>query len=444
MKFYGHRRDKNRLESHKNIIILTQHATKRRQLDMNNPPKKDKTHDKQVRREAFKKLGLILLAMLFTVNTIQLARFGEIVERVDFYNKGVIDELGGIRQDVTTFGNDLNEIRRFLLLPVKDYSFMSDGAETQDTEEKQTTRTESALYSFLGQVAEEKNGEKNTKLAESRVNALAADAGFAAEIAKSGLKMGKPEATELAFSIKITDESSNAIYSFLIEKSSNKPSVQSAIGTYRVAAADDQTMKTELVGYLSSNKNRVIQLKGLIGGQKTAIEALAANKDVAPLFAEKKISLSAPEENDESITYSVVNGSKDKLLSVVIQRKDGLISFENKTCKTVDEFLPVFIEKVKAVDASSAQEKLIKARRTELEGIFAQSAFMDILKNSGLTLATAPREEYNKILYDVKDADGKVAFSFAIEISSGMFKVLKGDEEIDLYSILDQGSKKKP
>ena len=77
-------------------------------------------------------------------------------------------------------------------------------------------------------------------------------------------------------------------------------------------------------------------------------------------------------------------------------------------------------------------------------GIFSQPAFQDILKNDGLAVSLSPREEYNKLLYDVKDADGKLVFSFAIELSSGMFKVIRGNQEIDLYSALNNGSKKKP
>jgi hypothetical protein len=406
--------------------------------------KHDKTQSRQVRREAFKKLGIILLALLFAVNTIQLARFGEIVERVDFNNKGVIDELGGIRADVTEFGNDMNEIRQFLLLPTKEYSFMKGIVETQDTEEKKTTRTESALYSFLSQVSEEQTVKKNTEMAAVKVAALASDTDFTAKLAAAGLNPGKPENTDGAGQLKITDASSAPLFAFVIDTKTGKPEVQSVLGKYAVTAADDAALKTELLGYFTKNKEQVAQMKALVGTQKAAIEAFPANKDLAAALKEKKATFSGAEETGETIDYSIRNRDGDKLLTIGIQRKDGQIMFRDKSYKTADELLPEFLAAAKTVDASSSAEKLINERKTEIEGIFAQSAFLDILKNDGLTLVTVPREEANKLLYDVKGADGKVAFSFAIELSSGMFKIIRDGQEIDLYSFQDDGSKKKP
>lgn len=108
-------------------------------------------------KEALKKLGFMLLGLLLAVNTVQLVRFGDIVERVDRYNQGVVDELGGFSGDVASFGGDLNEIREFLLLPTKEYSSTPKDQQAEEGNEPKASRTETALFTFMEQIADEQN-----------------------------------------------------------------------------------------------------------------------------------------------------------------------------------------------------------------------------------------------------------------------------------------------
>jgi|WetSurMetagenome_2_1015567.scaffolds.fasta_scaffold76042_2 hypothetical protein len=411
---------------------------------MEDHKKKEKTHDQKVRHQALKTLGWIFLAVLFAVNTFQLSMLGGIVERVDEYNKGVIDELGGIRQDVMSYGNDLNEIRSFLLLPVKEYSFMKGPVETQDTEEKQTTRTESALYAFLGGVTEEQSVKANTARAESNAAALLGDADFAAGLEKSGLKIGKREDGPDSISVKIEDGSATAVYALVFEKKTSATLVQSAIGSYKAKASEMTALKTELLDYLGKNKEAALKMKTLIQQRKDEVAALAADAGISASLKEKKMKMTPAEEVADTINYYFENDAGDRLMTLKIQRTDGTYDLDGTKINDAAGLLTAVTDKLKNADASTTQEKMLKERKAELEGIFAQKTFTDILSNDGLKIAAAPREEYNKILYDVQDAGGKTVFSFAIELSSGSFKVIKDNQETDLYSILDSGSKKKP
>jgi hypothetical protein len=406
--------------------------------------KKEKSHDQKVRSEALKKLGWILLVILIGVNTFQLARFGEIVERVDMYNKGVIDELGGIRQDVMTFGNDLNEIRGFLLLPIKEYSFSKGPDETQDTEEVQTTRTESALYAFLGGLTEEQTRKANAAKAATDADTLLGDASFHAELEKGGLKTGKREDNETTISVKIEDGTATAVYSLVFDKNTAGTSVQSSLGTYACAGKDLAAVKTELLDYFGKNKEQALRMKATLQERNDAVAALPKDGGIGAILKEKKLKLSGAEETGDSINWYFENESADRIVTLKIKRADGSFELDGTVVADSSGLTAAVTEKLKAADASTYQEKLLKEKKTELEGIFAQETFVEILKNNGLSVVTTPREEYNKLLYDVNDAAGKTVFSFAIEISSGAFKIIKDNQETDLYSILDEGSKKKP
>jgi hypothetical protein len=398
----------------------------------------------EIRKTAFKRLGLIFLGLLLAVNTIQLARLGGIVERVDQYNKGVVDELGGVRNDVMTFASDLNEIRSFLLLPVKQYSFSGNNTEVQSTDEQAASRTETAVYSFIGNVSEEKNLEKNAKLAVQTAQTVLNDSSFLDGLAKAGLSAGKLADSADTASFKISDNAAGPLFTFVIEKPTFKSKVQSAGGVYEIKGTDAAGIKDELLQYVTSHKDGTLKLKNLIASQKEALAALGKNPEIAKLLGDKKITLSQPEETDASINYNFANSDGQVILTVSIVKKDGAIIFKDKTYQSADLLLPDLIKDLQAADSTTAGDKMLQQRRTELEAIFSQQTFKDMIKDAGLNLVLQPRQENNKLIYDIKDSGGSTVFSYAIEISSGLFKVIKGDQEIDLYSALDDGSKKKP
>jgi hypothetical protein len=404
--------------------------------------KKEESEGGKVRKEALKKIGLIFLGLLLVVNTIQLARFGGIVERVDLYNAGMVDELGGLRQDVMTFASDLNEIRGFLLLPVKEYSFTEKSTEEVGGEEKASSRTETALYSFVDQVTSQKSLEKNAQLASEIAQSVFKDKTFADTLATVGLLADKIEDSADAVSFKINEASGGALFSFVMEKKTGKGKVQSAGGVYEIKGVDVSAVKNELAQFVTSNKEGTIQLKNTINAQKEAVAAIAKNFEITKVMTDKKISMSSAEETDVSINYNFVNSAGEPILTVLLLKKDGSLMLNDQSYKSADQIQGNLISALQSADSSTSGEKLMAERRNELESIFKQEEFQDMIKNAGLTIAP-PREEYNKVLYDVKSADGKTAFSYAIEISSGLYKVIKDDQELDLYSTLqDDGSKK--
>lgn len=393
-------------------------------------------------KESLKKLGFMLLGLLLAVNTIQLVRFGDIVERVDRYNQGVIDELGGFRGDVASFGGDLNEIREFLLLPTKEYSSTPKEQQEEGNEPK-ASRTETALFTFMEQIAEEQNQSVNKEKAIALATTLHDDAGFVASLVSAALTIGKVETNDLASSFKVNDAQGNGIFAINVDLKKATVSVQSSLGKYAVKDQTAEGVKKELLSYFENNKDQAVKMKTVLNEQKEGIKAIRDNNDVKALLTEKKATIEEAVESEEGITYPILNNDKEKVLEIQIQRKDGTILFNEKSYATAPELLQPLLDTVKNTDMSSVQEQLINSKKAELQSIFGQEAFKEMLKNSGLELNQTPREDYNKLLYDVKKGD-KVIFSFAIEMSSGSLKIIKDDQEIDLFSILSEGSKKKP
>lgn len=99
-------------------------------------------------------------------------------------------------------------------------------------------------------------------------------------------------------------------------------------------------------------------------------------------------------------------------------------------------------QKLKQLETESKKE--VENRKKEFNSLMKDPAFLDTIKNEGWKLAKAPKEESNKLYYDVIDTESsKVVFSIGIELSSGMIKVIKDSQEINVQNFLENSNPKK-
>ncbi len=398
------------------------------------------------------------MILLLLTNSIQLAYMGSIVSSVDHYNKGVVDEIGKIRQDVVMFGNDLNEMRNFLLLPTKDYSSMSEVASIdQDSQDEQKSSVaEAALYQFLAQTTEEESAQRNTADAEKTYRSLIEDKegeeSLHRDLSTKGfiIEAEKPTADNFSFSISSKSDEEKAVsrlFSVVIEKKTNKAFFTSYLGSQELHGINPLGYSSEILKLTLENAPKVQALLAKILQQEKAVTSFFTSEGRGmDVLKKRKIGFeSVPGDQENVVSYHFTNEAHETVASFSVRKKDGTFVFENKSYVSMEELMPPLMAFLQKVDVSTAEQKQLKSRKQELEAIFKQKAFADLLKTNGLTIQFPPREEPNKVLYDVLKPDKTVAFSFVIEISSGMYKVLKDGNEIDLYSFLDpEGSKKKP
>jgi len=388
-----------------------------------------------------------IFAILLIINSVQIFNLSSIVGKVDKYNQGVVDELGGIRGDVMSFGNDLNEIRSFLLLPTKNYSFDKNVETQESSEEKQTSPTELAIYSYLGQIQQNELIEKNGQQAEKFIENLKTDPNFQTALTQNELKLGKSENNSDMSIIKVTDLTDQPLFSINIDKAKNKLSLLSILENKQIQSYPENSASGDILIYLATNKEKVKQLKLELKTQEENLKKITDNSDLQKLLNDKKLSfISSPEETDKAFIYKFVNQDQQSILAFEISKPDFKLTFSGKTYQQINDLVPSLISAINNLQNTTPEAQMISDRKAELQQIFQQAAFKDILKNSNLTVSTEPRTDYNKLLYDVKSSDGKVVFSFTIELSSGLFKILKDNQEIDLNSLLEnqEGSKKKP
>lgn len=404
--------------------------------------KEKNLQQKLARRDAFLKLGMLFLAVLLVADTIQIARFGEIVERVDSYNKGVVDELGGFREDIMMFGNDMNEMRSFLFLPERNYSFMEEQTQIDTEQGEEASTTEKALYQFMSSYVDEKSAAQKAEESQSMIREIQADGEFTSQLEKSALTAGPLEEDDFSLQFKISGED-ESLYAVVADKKNGQIKIQSALGSYQVESENQQELQNEIASYASDNAEKAKSIKQKIDQQKAYVESLRSDQQITDILNQKNLRFAdSPKEDDSSISYEILNSEDTAIAAIKIIRESGKLAVNDQDYENAEDFYNAFTKLLNELDGSTSLEKLINERRAELEKVIAEEPFQELLKTQNLTIDTEPREEYNKLLYDVKNQNGEVQFSFVIELSSGYFKILKDNQEIDLYSALQDGSKK--
>ncbi|MFC1751498.1 hypothetical protein ACFL2V_22265, partial [Pseudomonadota bacterium] len=325
--------------------------------------------------------------------------------------------------------------------PTRNYSFDEQVVEEEDEDTQETSKAEKAVYAALGQLIDDQRSASIAIAANERATNLYNNADFKKSLSDNGFSLANLDVSNAdAASFKIYLEG-KPIYSYLNSKIEDEIKVQSAIGEYEVLAREETEHNKEVVDFARDNKDEVLRIKALIDQRKGEVKnlfgELAARSDMLVV----NLVFSDPIDSEETIDYNASNKDGAVLLSFKINRTDGSLILNEVTYSSIETFKGEFIASLEGLDASTYTEKMISERKAELEAIFQEEAFKEFLSANGLTLANEPHDAYNKIVYDVKSGE-TVVLSFVIELSSGNYKILKGNEEIDLYKALEEGSKK--
>lgn len=392
------------------------------------------------RKEAILKYGMPIFAILILVNTIQLARFGRIVESVDNYKEGLVDELGGFRQDITRFGDDINEIRNYLLLPTQDYSFIEQGLTEESDDLIKATDTEQALYKYIGAFVDKQKINENTLKALAEIKYLQENKDLIDALKEDELVIGKLEqSAEIAFFVIST----KAEKLFGVTADLKQGSLQindTTGGSKTLINTSEDSQKQEVITYVKNNKEAVESAITNIKASKALIADLMKDGEIINPLNQKKLYLI---EESPGVRYQIINDDQFILLTIVIGQKDGSIQINDKPITQADNLKAILISIIDQLDGTTDMDRIVAKRRAEFEGVMKEEAFNELLKTIGFNVAESPREEYNKLIYDVTDSEGNLQFSFVIELSSGLVKILKDNQETDIFSALPQNAKKK-
>jgi hypothetical protein len=371
-------------------------------------------------------------------------RFSSAVKHVDLYSGGLVDELGNFRKDILAFGDDLNEMRNYLLMPTKEYSFLHQEDQPLGEPLAEGSETEKALYQFIGQLVEQKQSETRKQDMRSKMKGLFDQEEFRSTLQAQGLSLGKLIEGETVLFFDIGSESGNILRI--------QSDLQSGVSTLFEARGFSKTLKgsetsmlaQEIIYFLQKNLESIETALSQRVASQSAIETLLESDEIKNALTETGLMWRIAEESAEtSRMYIVVNEDEKVLSNLVVEKKDGSVLLNGKKVEQVENLSLTLLGVISQLDGQTELDKMVQKKRQEFEAVIKEEAFSDLLKAVGLKIVPTPAEEQNKVLYYIVDKEDNLEFIFAVELTSGAIKIIKDGEETDLFSALQSNSKKK-
>ncbi len=384
-------------------------------------------------------VGTLVLILLLADTTV-IFSISNIVNRVDKYNRGVVDEIGNVTGNIHKFANDLNEIRGFLLLPKHDY-FVNKQNGDQLTGEKKASSASQGIYAFLEQYQKNQNFQQNRNKANKWLTELQNNSTneFNSILIQAGLQWGKKINTDKLINVKFTNNTGINLFGLILDFQSGHMKVQSILGEKDLGILND----TVLIDYLKTNEEIVKSKQADLLNQEINLNKLMNTEDVMHFLKAKNLIINNVYQNKMSGYNKEIKQNDKVVLSIEIKKPNFVFVLAGQEYNNIVSLQTALLNVLKNLDLRTNTQKIFDAKKSELEQIMKEQAFQDLIKRMHLKVGNL-RGENNKIVYDLIDkSDGQVKFSLAVEKSSGHLKLIENNQEIDLENYqINNGLKK--
>ncbi len=391
--------------------------------------KKKKSIQKVLTRQRVQAALMFVLGLLLLNQTIQFYRFKDelaFIDSLEERNTEVIQEVSQSKEYLSSFGEDLNSIREFLLLPTKNYDF-GEGDDVilseEDTEEDLTTQ----LFTFVEKLGTyEKNQDRYDANLATFQTAL--QDGFWSE---KGLTVDAGQQTSEAMVFSFKDSTLNNTEVFAVELGYDGIfSVDSLDDSWKF---DDKETASSIVEELQTLVNSDLEeLRAQVKTVETARASVAAwvsSQSVKDALAAKGLTVSTELATPGEYRYEFKNTDSEAVAQLSISQIDGKITLQ--IAKVLGDYAESMVPTDEAslldavqngMDSRSERTILVDQREKEMESVFSDRAFKAVLGELELQMGVK-NESDTRISYPLLRADGQTLRVIYIDKATGDVKV---------------------
>lgn len=391
--------------------------------------KKKKPDQKLITRQRVQAALMLVLGLLLLNQTVQFYKMKDDLAFIDSLadtNSDVLQDLSQSKDYLSSFGEDLNGIREFLLLPTKDYSFGDLGQEVALAEEEEDITAQ--LFTYV-----EKLGtyEQNKERYDSNLAAFQTATQDAYWSGK-GLTVSTTQGSDaMIFSFK--DPALNNVELFSVDLGYDGLFTLESLNedwTFEDREAAENTVK-ELKAYVDSGLEDIRGRIKTLEASRATVTGLLSLQSTKDAMAKQNLSVSTELSSPNAYYYEIKNQDAERLAELSISKEDGKVTLslleplgdyatsieltEGGDSKLADAL-------ANGLDARSEGAKLVDKREKEMESVFADRAFKAVLKEMELQMGVK-NETDARISYPILRTDGQTLRIIYIDKSTGAVKV---------------------
>lgn len=237
------------------------------------------------------RLTVLLFFLVLLWNTVQIWMMSGVVSSVNRYNLGAVDEMGKVVGDVKEFASDLNDIRRFLLLPERQYGITGDGQQVDVSGAEDNSDNAVALFNFLDAVKKEDLVSMNRAAASPFWGAFLNRPDLYTKLQEANLVLGEQGDLQVKFLdnlAKLADGSDNGsfglpLFSLVFSPEENLFRLQSVLGDENYSDYSAEDFPDRVFVYIKERAEDVRSKKAeeVLNAQQRADEAVQQSAEQA-------------------------------------------------------------------------------------------------------------------------------------------------------------------
>jgi len=382
-----------------------------------------------------------VIVLLLVISAIQLTRQSVILHRVNKDNSQLIYEFGQVKEGVIQYGEDLNEMREYLLLPTRHYDFFPE----VDLEPEEDNLA-FGVYRFVDYVGKDYLLQKEQKSSYKAIKTLKSDRGFLDELRILNLLPARYlEETKDYVKFKFYENKTTPIAGLALDRQAADFYIESILGPAPLEIKKGETLSQAALQYLKDNLETVFYSRDRIDEQKQAMKQLWQSEDISFVLQAKRLQVGLdPSEVEKGFEYVVYNSATEPLIPLWIDRKSGDLWLGDKSYPDVDALQHDLLYQLDQLEGETDYEKTIQNNMEKLRQLIGEPAFAEALNISRLKLEPE-REDGSRLYYDLTNIDDeKKVGSIVFETLTGDLKFWRADDnkEYELEDVLGFGIKK--
>jgi hypothetical protein len=393
-----------------------------------------------------------VIVAFFLIQYFQVARMTGGLTSLSLRGSSLVDEVGKLTEVSQMIGEDLNEVRGYLLLPTRQYSSSSDSNESPSVSDENENELQISLFKYVGYLGDIERKKAAFDKNYAFLGGLASNSELSYFLEDKGLILGQISDKAENYYLEIMDSEVGKVLSFTLNKETGDMVLEAASDSTSVVSTDTDEFAGDVLIYLRDNLSTILtNIKKIEASNIYIVESFVKQEMVDLLAAEQLTFVAEPTQTDSALTFDIQNIATEVVAQVILSLEDFSITLhdsrddENIVLQVTDlaTSLPPFIEKLDVLPA--VQKNIIEAQLVLAE-TFEDNGFKLLLEENSLYVNNLAREDEYRFYYDIfyGDASGVLLGSIVIEKSSGLVEVV-GPEGADTMNLLffEEGLKKK-
>jgi len=348
-------------------------------------------------------------------------------------------------QIVEVFGEEFNNIRREALFQTnnKDYMALIDELASSGSESNKEEKTDKpsdinqdevqlAMFKYMGYLSESQEKDKKLASKKSLLELLKNNQDFISFLEGENLTLSELEENPDSVILKINTLENQNIITFYLSKEESLLFQKTPLEKIEIKDLDPNKFQENLKNDIKKNKTKLLShIKNLEESKTSIINTINSEAVQAELQTKGAMIITEPTEKNLIAHYYINNKENESVGEInldLVNLEISLIDLSNQKNKTIvtdlNSALSLFIKKL---DTATFFEKKVTEARESIAKTIKDSGFQSNLKENNLIISEEPREDEDRIYYDIKTTEGVHISSIVIEKATGV--VFKTDPD---------------